>query len=118
MKKLLIAAVMFLAFTTTAWVADMTFAWDANTEPDLAGYKVHWGLSSTIPFTDEVDVGNVLTHQLTDLVEGTTYFFAVTAYDTEGNESAYSDILEYTIAAERVVIRLIDSPKEVRVIWD
>ena len=117
MKKLFIL-LMLLLVPAFAFAGDMTFAWDANTEPDLAGYKVHWGLSSVIPFTDEIDVGNVLTYQLTDLVEGTTYFFAVTAYDTDDNESAYSNIIEYTIAADRVIIRVLDSPKQIRVIWD
>jgi len=37
-----------------------------------------------------VDVGNVLTKTISPLADG-TYFWAVTAYDTSGNESVFSN---------------------------
>ena len=73
-----------------AWSAEATFSWRANTEPTLAGYKIYIGNSSRA-YTNSVTVGNKTTHTLTNLAEGRTYYFAATAYDTNGNESGYSN---------------------------
>jgi hypothetical protein len=65
-----------------------TITWKANSEADLAGYKVYIGTSSGI-YSKSIDVGNVTSHRVT-LSKGSTYFFAVTAYDKTGNESGKS----------------------------
>ena len=44
-----------------------------------------------------MDVGNKTTSTLANLQEGSTYYFAVTAYDTAHIESAYSNEVIYTI---------------------
>ena len=44
----------------------------------------------------DVDVGNVTTYTVTGLADGATYYFAVTAYDSVGNESGYSNEVVYT----------------------
>ena len=75
---------------STAHAAYLDLAWNANTEPDLAGYKVYYGQSSGA-YTDHVDVGINTTYRLRDLEEGVTYYIALTAYDLEGVESEYSD---------------------------
>lgn len=67
----------------------LTLAWDPNTEPDLAGYRVYYGTESR-EYADSIDVGNITTYQLDNLLDGVTYFIAVTAYDTSGNESDLS----------------------------
>lgn len=64
-------------------------SWDANTEPDLAGYKVYYGTSSG-SYGTPVDVGNVLTYSITGLSPNVLYYFAVSAYDTEGSEGVKS----------------------------
>jgi hypothetical protein len=64
-------------------------SWNANTEPDLAGYKIYYGLSSG-NYTFSINVGKVTQYTVSQLTEGLVYYFAVTAYDTAGNESAYS----------------------------
>jgi hypothetical protein len=38
-----------------------------------------------------IDVGNHTAYILTDLVDGQRYYFAVTVYDTEGNETPFSN---------------------------
>jgi PKD repeat protein len=38
-----------------------------------------------------LDVGNALSVAISGLVDGLTYYFAVTAYDTSGYESAFSN---------------------------
>jgi fibronectin type 3 domain-containing protein len=66
-----------------------TLTWTANTEPDLAGYKIYSGTQSGV-YGAPVTVGKVTSHVLTNLPKGTTYFFTVTACDTAGNESPHS----------------------------
>lgn len=63
--------------------------WNANSEPDLAGYKLFYGTASRT-YTDSIDVGNVTEQEVSDLTDGVKYFFAVAAYDSSGNQSGYS----------------------------
>jgi hypothetical protein len=65
-----------------------TVTWSANGEADLAGYKLYVGTSSGI-YNRTVDVGKVTSYSIS-LPKGVTYFFAVTAYDSSGNESVRS----------------------------
>ena len=71
-------------------------AWDANTEPDLSGYKLYYGTASGT-YGTPINVGNVTTYTVTGLTDGQTYYFAVTAYDSVGNESGYSNEVAYIV---------------------
>ncbi len=62
---------------------------DGTTLTDLAGYKIHYGTASQ-NYSQSVDVGNDTNYQFNSLDDGFIYYFAVTAYDTSGNESEYS----------------------------
>ncbi len=73
----------------------VTVAWDANSEPDLAGYKVYYGTSSRNYATSR-DAGKVYSYTIADLQEGTTFYIAATAYDRYGNESAFSQEVVYS----------------------
>ena len=67
-----------------ARAADVTVAWDPNTEPTVAGYKVVYGLSSR-NYTYTVDVGISTSLAIpSGLQPGTTYYFAALAYDATG----------------------------------
>ena len=68
--------------------ATVRLTWEANDESDLAGYTVYYGTSSGV-YGVPVDVGNVLTHDVTGLTDG-TYYFVLTASDLSGNESGFS----------------------------
>lgn len=70
--------------------------WDANTETDLAGYKVYSGQTSG-SYNPPVDVGNITTATVSNLTQGATYYFAVTAYSTSGLESPFSQEVSYTV---------------------
>lgn len=65
-----------------------TIEWDANTEVDLAGYRIYYGRASGV-YDGNVNVGNATTGSVT-LTDSGAWFFAVTAYDTSNNESAFS----------------------------
>ncbi len=72
--------------------------WNANTEPDLAGYRVYWGPEPGV-YLETMDVEMdriVFIKDLPILFEPFTYF-AVTAYDTSNNESGYSNEVFYNV---------------------
>lgn len=75
---------------STALAADITLEWDPNSEPDIAGYKVYYGLQSGY-YTNTIDVGNYTTCVISGLDSAKTYYFAATAYNTDGYESNYSN---------------------------
>jgi len=87
---------------TTCLASSIVLQWDANTESDLAGYKVYYQANSSTPPFDgagaiqgvaPVDVANQTTATISGLDPGTDYYFAVTAYNTSGMESPYSNIV-------------------------
>ena len=78
---------------------EVTLAWDPNSEPDLAGYRLYHGLQ-TGQYDHIIDVGNVTTKTVTDLEAGLTYYFVVTAYNTAGLESDPSNEVSYTVPLE------------------
>ena len=78
-----------------ASAAMVTLSWDANSEPDLVGYILHYGTSSR-DYLDGVDVGNTTGCTISGLDPGQVYYFAVTAYNTVG-ESGFSEEVAYTI---------------------
>jgi len=89
--KLIILSSLILIFTTwLCFATSLNLSWDANTEDDLAGYKVYYGTSSG-NYGEPIDAGNVTVYELEELNEGITYYIAITAYDTSNNESEKSD---------------------------
>jgi PKD repeat protein len=69
--------------------ASVQLRWEAPTTP-ADGYKVYYGLSSA-HYDVTLDVGNALSVAISGLVDGLAYYFAVTAYDMSGHESAFSN---------------------------
>jgi hypothetical protein len=74
--------------------ADITLAWDPNTEVNLKGYKVYYG-SASGNYSFIVDAGNRTSLTISGLEAGKTYYFAATAYGPAGEESGMSDELRY-----------------------
>jgi hypothetical protein len=69
-----------------SFAASINLVWNANGESDLKGYKIYYRTSSG-SYGDPLDVGKVTSFELSGLVEGVTYYIALTAYDTSFNES-------------------------------
>jgi hypothetical protein len=66
--------------------------WDSSPLGDFAGFKLYYDTDeSGYPYGSSVDIGSSNTYALTGLNLGTEYFLAVTVYDTDGNESWYSN---------------------------
>ena len=98
----LMLTTLFISFETASIAANqIIISWDPNTEPDLEGYVLYGKQGSPDPPFDyvdsypEVNLADPLNPRavITDLESDVTYYFAVTAYDTDGNESDYSNVV-------------------------
>ena len=76
--------------TINSHAAQVTLEWDAVIHPLLEGYVVYYGTYSG-DYDVYLDVGNYTSCTIADLDENETYYFAVTAYSTEGEESDFSN---------------------------
>ncbi len=90
------AALFMLTVPGLALAGQASISWTAPTTntngsalTDLAGYKVYYGTASG-SYTKSIDAGNSTAYTVSNLAEGYTYYFAVTAYNTSGGESSYS----------------------------
>jgi hypothetical protein len=97
MKRQLLLTLAILLIPAFVFAGDVSFMWDANTEPDLAGYRIymHTGGGSydytQPPVIECIGVGATVSN----LVEGETYSFVLRAFDTEALESGNSNELTW-----------------------
>lgn len=89
---------VILISSSAALAGSVKLAWEKpgqNTDGtqinDLAGYKIYYSDTSSASFSTSIDVGNTTSYRVKDLRVDRTYYFAVTAYDFSGNESAPSN---------------------------
>ena len=87
---------ILLLMAGASFGASVNLAWDHNAEPDIAGYHVLLGVASG-QYTQSIDAGPATTATVSNLSPGTTYFFAVTAYNTSGFESLPSSEVSYSV---------------------
>ena len=107
----IVCFIIFLVLTSLSYSAEVTFAWDANTESDLAGYKLYYKTGSSgepyegtgidqgdsgisIPL-DDLATPNNPSFTVTGLQNNEFYYFVLTALDTSGIESGYSAEVMY-----------------------
>ena len=74
-------------------------SWTSNSEADLAGYKLYVG---TAPgrYTyagSPLIIGLMGSYTISGLPMGQTYYFALSAFDSSGNESALSSEVSKSI---------------------
>jgi len=93
--------------------ASVGLAWDANSETDIAGYRVYFG-THPATYTNVTDVAKVTTATIPGLALGTNYYFAVTAYNTLGLESDYSNEVAYAPPVLAIVSVLPGGPGKAR----
>jgi hypothetical protein len=92
---------LFIFCSSALAAQHVDFSWLPNGEPNLAGYKIYYGPKSR-SYLVSVDVGNpavtdgAVHATVGGLADGTTYYFAATAYDTGGAESNYSQEVTWT----------------------
>jgi hypothetical protein len=78
-----------VAINTRRLSVDTDLQWDANTEPDVAGYEVVWRDTTSPVWTDSVWVGNVTSYTAKGMSKD-NYFFGVRAVDKDGSRSPVS----------------------------
>lgn len=89
-RNILLGIVTILLFFPAPCIAaSLQVSWNANTDRDLAGYLVYYGVRSGT-YDAVYDVGNLTGYRITGVPNGTTCYVAVAAYDTARNESALS----------------------------
>lgn len=102
-KNLLQLLLLVLALPSAAFCATVVLEWDPSTDADIAGYKVYYQAGSAVlPFAGvgaaegsaPVDVAKVNSATISGLDPASSYYFAVTAYNSAGLESGYSNVAE------------------------
>jgi hypothetical protein len=94
--KVLLLIIIFFCSAAVAHGFSRSFAWDANTEPDIAGYRVFYRQAGqSYDYNNPVWEGTATTSTISGLIENTTYYFVSRAYDTYGFESENSVELCY-----------------------
>ena len=70
---------------------EVTLAWNASASPNVAGYRVHYGLSSG-SYPNKIVAGNQTSYTLSGLDSGKTYHIVVTTLAANGTgESDFSN---------------------------
>ena len=92
----LLFSIVFLSPATIAHGFELSFAWDANTEPDLAGYRVFYRQEGqNYDYNNSDWQGTETTCTISGLIENTTYYFVSRVYCIYGYESENSVELCY-----------------------
>jgi hypothetical protein len=100
-KSVLFIIAAMLIPASMLFATDIKLAWDANADPNLAGYKVYIGTASK-QYGAPINVGKQTTYSVPNPAPG-TYYFAVTAYNTSGQESGFSNEVVYSIPTISIV---------------
>jgi chitinase len=107
----IIATAIIIGPRSLAYAADVTLAWTENSEPNLAGYYIYYkNGTSGVPYNgtgvDEgdspikiplYDFANPANPEFTlhGLSDTQTTYLVLTAYDTDDNESSFSNEVSY-----------------------
>src|SRR5437660_17220 len=93
---LLFCALICFAPSRASAVGSVTVIWNASPSTNVTGYFVYYGVQSAT-YTNKLDAGNATNATVSGLVDGTTYYFAVTAHTSTGLESDFSNEMSYTV---------------------
>lgn len=99
----LTAFILLCLTAQAAWAVDFHFSWLPNSEANVAGYRMYYGLSSR-NYTGYVETGTV-PDSVTGRIMGTipnldaqvVYYFAVTAFTVDNVESDFSTEISASI---------------------
>ncbi|HBB89561.1 MAG TPA: aminopeptidase [Blastocatellia bacterium] len=78
-----------VAVVTARLTNDTDLKWDANKEPDLAGYEIVWRDTTSPVWSNSRAVGKVTSYTMKGMSKD-NYFFGVRAVDLQGNRSPVS----------------------------
>lgn len=100
----LLALMLFLSVPAAA-DSNVGLAWDQSPSPNLAGNRVYVGTASRT-YGPPITIGLQTAYTVTGLKGPATYFFAVTAFDSAGNESDFSNEVSKFIDTDLVPVTL------------
>ena len=76
----------------TKGVGEVNLDWNNNSEDDIAGYNVHRSQTLGGPYSQiNVSLASTSDYNDSDVTNGVTYYYVVTAVDLVSNESDYSN---------------------------
>lgn len=81
---------VFIRGSCSNLTASATLAWRPSSDPTVMGYQLYYGTASH-SYTHTVNVGPSSMATVSNLINDTTYYFAVTAYDSSGVQSPFSN---------------------------
>jgi fibronectin type 3 domain-containing protein len=90
-RVMLFSVFLLLCNLNQVLATDIFLVWDASISPGITGYRVYYGNVSQT-YGAPASVPNQTSCAVTRLAAG-TYYFAVTALDTNGYESDFSNPL-------------------------
>ena len=100
-KSITITLGIIFTLAQLSWAATVVLEWDPNTEPDLLGYRLYQsavsGQYTKGNYIAEIIPGTKVTYTVEDLSTG-TYFWVLTAFDQDNNESDFSNEVSTEIA--------------------
>lgn len=105
MKKYIFIFIFLFFISSISFAKDIKLTCDPNSESDLAGYRIYQSNTSNTynKATDKVSEVMIAPNtqpffDIEGLIEdGRTVYFVATAFDTQGNESGFSNELAYTV---------------------
>jgi hypothetical protein len=81
---------------TLSWTPPQTNT-DGSALTDLANYRIYWGTAQNNYPNSKVVPSSAGSTAIVDQLTPATWYFVVTAIDTQGNESAYSTAAQKTV---------------------
>jgi hypothetical protein len=90
LKRFVRAAFALGSLCSAHAAQQVSLAWDASPEPNIAGYRLRYGTQSGT-YTETMTINSGTTASVEGLTSGATYYFVVTAYDQAGLESLPSN---------------------------
>jgi hypothetical protein len=103
----LVLCVVLSASNSQAGQADL--AWDPpDISTDVTGYMVNYGTASG-DYPQGIDVGNTTSYTISNLPDGETYYFAVTAYNSSGIQSGYSNEVSKTMPMRQYLLVILNT---------
>jgi hypothetical protein len=104
--KLLAGLASLVAMNASSQSGTVTLSWQPSADASVAGYYLYYGEASR-DYTSNMSTGTNLMAMVSGLTPGVTYYFASTAYYTNGEESAFSNEVTNTVPE---TLRGITSP--------
>ncbi len=99
---LTVLSLMVIFFIPAVHAADVTLSWDKPADSRVIGYNIYCGISGTDFKTTPVQTINSADQTsclISNLEEGQTYDFVATSFDSDSNESDFSETINYLVTS-------------------